>query len=74
MDALVLCVPPPPILGLGTTGGFKLFVQDKGNVGTEQLFAAAQTALGAARQHEALDMGLRPYLGDFRCATHGGRY
>ena len=44
-DAFVLCVPPPPILGLGTTGGFKLYVQDKGNVGGEQLFAAAQAAL-----------------------------
>lgn len=49
-QAFVLCVNPPPILGLGTTGGFKLFLQDKGNVGSEALFGAAQATLGAVFQ------------------------
>ena len=48
-DAFVLVVPPPPILGLGTSGGFKFYLQDRGNVGPEALFAASQDVLGAAR-------------------------
>ena len=49
-DALVFCVNAPPILGLGNTGGFKLFLQDKGNLGQEALFNAAQAVLAAVRQ------------------------
>ena len=29
-DAYVLIVPPPSVQGLGTTGGFKLYLQDRG--------------------------------------------
>src|SRR5690606_18459816 len=32
-EALVFCVNPPPILGLGSTGGFKLYLQDRGGLG-----------------------------------------
>ena len=28
-DAFVLAVPPPPVMGLGTIGGFKLYVEDR---------------------------------------------
>ncbi len=59
-EALVLVVPPPPILGLGTSGGFKLYLQDRGNVGMENLFNAAQEVLGKARQTGKLDP-LRTY-------------
>ncbi len=48
-DALVLALNPPPILGLGTSGGFKLFIQDRGNLGIEAVFGAVQAALGEAR-------------------------
>lgn len=54
-DAFVLVVPPPPILGLGTSGGFKLYLEDRGSVGQEALFNAAQEVLGAARQSGKLD-------------------
>jgi multidrug efflux pump len=59
-EALVLVVPPPPILGLGTSGGFKLFLEDRGNVGIENLFNAAQGVLGEARASGKLNP-LRTY-------------
>ena len=42
-EAFVAVFPPPPILGLGTTGGFKLQLQDRGNKGFDELFSAVQT-------------------------------
>src|SRR5438094_6933396 len=37
-DAFVLTVPPPPVMGLGTIGGFKLFVEDRADLGYDALF------------------------------------
>ena len=37
-DAFVLTVPPPPVMGLGTIGGFKLFVEDRADLGYNELF------------------------------------
>ena len=54
-DALVLAVNPPPIIGLGSTGGFKLYLQDRGDVGMEALFSIAQGVLAQARQRPELN-------------------
>ena len=59
-EALVLVVPPPPILGLGTSGGFKLYLQDRGNVGIEALYNTAQGVLAEARASGKLNP-LRTY-------------
>jgi hydrophobe/amphiphile efflux-1 (HAE1) family protein len=40
----------PPILGLGTSGGFEFMVEDRANGDVEQLQAATQGLLGAAFQ------------------------
>ena len=53
-EGFVAVFPPPPILGLGTTGGFKLQIEDRGNKGFEALFASLQTTLNEARKHPAL--------------------
>ena len=53
-DAFVLVVPAPPILGLGTTGGFKLSVEDRGDLGADALYAAVQEALKKSYQNPAL--------------------
>ncbi|WP_136681164.1 multidrug efflux RND transporter permease subunit [Neptunomonas sp. XY-337] len=53
-EAFVAVFPPPPILGLGTTGGFKLQIEDRGSLGFEALFANLQKVLNAARQDPAL--------------------
>jgi multidrug efflux pump len=53
-DAFVAVFPPPPVLGLGTLGGFKLQLQDRGALGYEQLNAATQAFLKKAWQTPAL--------------------
>ena len=53
-EAFVAVFPPPPVRGLGTTGGFKLQIEDQGNKGFEALFNSLQTVIGAARQEPAL--------------------
>jgi len=37
-DAFIMVFPPPSVNGLGTIGGFKLFVEDRGNVGYDELY------------------------------------
>jgi hydrophobe/amphiphile efflux-1 (HAE1) family protein len=53
-DAFVLVVPAPPILGLGTTGGFKLSVEDRADLGADALYSAVQEALKKSYQNPAL--------------------
>lgn len=47
-DAMVLMFPPPPVNGIGTTGGFKLMVEDRANQGYSALYQTAQQLVGAA--------------------------
>jgi hydrophobe/amphiphile efflux-1 (HAE1) family protein len=47
-DAFIITIPPPPVAGIGTAGGFKMMLQDRGGVGPEALEAAAQDLAGAA--------------------------
>ncbi len=49
-DAYVAVFPPPPVLGLGTIGGFKLQLEDRGGVGYEALYDARQAFLAKAWQ------------------------
>ena len=53
-EGFVAVFPPPPILGLGTTGGFKLQIEDRSSKGFEALFNTLQTTLNEARKHPAL--------------------
>jgi hydrophobe/amphiphile efflux-1 (HAE1) family protein len=56
-DAVIFAVPPPPVQGLGNTGGFKLFIQDRGAHGYEELARVTNEVMSKAReQHE-----LNPY-------------
>ncbi len=41
-DAFILTVPPPPVQGLGTIGGFKLYVEDRADLGYDTLFKGVQ--------------------------------
>ncbi|MDF5392016.1 efflux RND transporter permease subunit [Vibrio parahaemolyticus] len=49
-EAFVGVFPPPPILGLGSTGGFKLQIEDRANLGFEALFDNLQTVIAKAQQ------------------------
>ncbi|WP_367026759.1 multidrug efflux RND transporter permease subunit [Methylococcus sp. ANG] len=53
-EAFIGIFPPPPILGLGSLGGFKLQIQDRGNEGFDTLNGALQAALNAGRQTPGL--------------------
>ncbi|MPY91057.1 MAG: multidrug efflux RND transporter permease subunit [Luteitalea sp.] len=48
-EAFVAIFPPPPVIGLGTVGGFKLYVEDRGGVGFEDLYSEVQGVLGEGR-------------------------
>ena len=60
-DAFVMVVTPPPVIGLGTLGGFKLQVEDRAAAGPEALFAALSDALGKANQNPALGGAFSTY-------------
>ena len=47
-DAMVFMLTPPPVNGIGTTGGFKLMVEDRSNLGYAELYKATQALAGAA--------------------------
>lgn len=53
-EGFVAVFPPPPILGLGTTGGFKLQIEDRDGKGFEALFDTLQTVIANAQQDPAL--------------------
>jgi len=60
-DAFVLVVTPPPVIGLGTLGGFKLQVEDRRDAGPEALYAALSEALGKAYKNPALGGAFSTY-------------
>ncbi len=47
-DAMVLVLSPPPVNGIGTSNGFKMMVQDRGDQGYAALYQATQALVGAA--------------------------
>ena len=49
-DAFIVMFPPPPVQGLGTTGGFKLQLQDRGGLGYEALDQALKAFMAKAYQ------------------------
>ncbi|WP_185983201.1 efflux RND transporter permease subunit [Aureimonas mangrovi] len=57
-DAIAFALSPPPIQGLGNTGGFAFRLQDRANNGTAALLAARDQLMAAASES--------PILGDLR--------
>src|SRR5262249_683011 len=49
-DAYVLSIPPPPVRGLGNSGGFKMMREDRAGLGSEALVKAANTLVAAANK------------------------
>src|SRR5271170_5154252 len=54
-DAFILAVPPPPVNGLGTIGGFKLYVEDRADLGYDALYQNLQGIVGKSYQTAGLD-------------------
>src|SRR5215469_13261973 len=49
-DARVLTIPPPPVQGLGSAGGFKMMLEDRAGLGSEALVRAANNLVAAANK------------------------
>jgi multidrug efflux pump len=49
-EAFIAMFPPPPVQGLGTTGGFKLQLEDRASLGYEALDAATKAFMAKAYQ------------------------
>jgi hydrophobe/amphiphile efflux-1 (HAE1) family protein len=64
-DALVLVIPPPPVRGIGSAGGFRMMVQDRSGAGP----AALQGAVGAMMGKAAEVPELRQVFSLFETST-----
>jgi multidrug efflux pump len=53
-EAFVAIFPPPPVMGLGTTGGFKLQIEDRADLGYEKLNEVVQSVQQQAWQDPVL--------------------
>ena len=64
-DAMVLVVAPPPVRGIGSAGGFRMMVQDRGGAGP----AALQQAVGAMMAKANQTPGLQQVFSMFENST-----
>lgn len=53
-EAFIAIFPPPPVRGLGTTGGFKLQIEDRANFGYQTLDNIVKEVTAKAYQNPAL--------------------
>ncbi|AWQ03598.1 efflux RND transporter permease subunit [Bordetella bronchiseptica] len=60
-DAYIAVFPPPPVMGLGTLGGFKLQLEDLAALGYAELDKAAQAFLAKAAQTPELGPSFSSY-------------
>src|SRR5690606_38655000 len=60
-DAFIAVFPPPPVMGLGTVGGFKLQIEDTAGLGYDKLNDAAQAFLAQAAKAPELGPAFSSY-------------
>ncbi|WP_426687788.1 efflux RND transporter permease subunit [Rhodanobacter ginsengiterrae] len=53
-DAYIAVFPPPPVMGLGTIGGFRLQLEDRSDRGFDELYKQTQNLIAASRKDPAL--------------------
>ncbi len=53
-QAQTLVIPPPPVRGIGTGGGFKMLVEDRSGRGYTALEAVAQSVVGQANKSASI--------------------
>ncbi|MFC3614143.1 efflux RND transporter permease subunit [Lutimaribacter marinistellae] len=64
-EAAIFVIGPPPVPGIGTGGGFKMVLQDRGDLGVVALEQAAQAVAAAANA----DPGLVAVFTQYNTAT-----
>ncbi len=62
--AFVLVLPPPPIRGIGTAGGFSMRIEDRGGRGTQILEKATKELALAANRTPGLTSVYSPFYAD----------
>ncbi len=60
-EAMIAVFPPPPVIGLGSLGGFKMQIEDRGEMGYEALNDATQAFLKKAAQAPELGPSFSTY-------------
>ncbi|TPG44841.1 multidrug efflux RND transporter permease subunit [Roseomonas nepalensis] len=55
-EALALVIPPPSVPGIGTGGGFKLYIQDRGDRGPRALEEVTNRVVAAANARPEIGM------------------
>jgi multidrug efflux pump len=60
-DAYIIVVPAPAIMGMGTLGGFKLNIEDRGDAGSDALYATVQDVIKKASQEPAIAAAFSTY-------------
>ncbi|WP_233236319.1 efflux RND transporter permease subunit [Bordetella sp. LUAb4] len=60
-DAFIAVFPPPPVMGLGTLGGFKLQIEDRAALGYEALDRAVQAFTAEAAKQPELGRSFSNY-------------
>jgi hydrophobic/amphiphilic exporter-1 (mainly G- bacteria), HAE1 family len=53
-EAFIIALPPPPVRGLGTAGGFKLQLQERESADVRRVLGVAREIMGKARQTPGL--------------------
>jgi multidrug efflux pump len=53
-DAYIAVFPPPPVMGLGTIGGFRLQLEDRSDRGFDELYKQTQNLIAASQKEPAL--------------------
>jgi HAE1 family hydrophobic/amphiphilic exporter-1 len=53
-EAFIIAIPPPPVRGLGNSGGFKMQAQERAGADVRRVLAATLELMGRARQNPNL--------------------
>jgi multidrug efflux pump len=53
-DANVAVFPPPPVMGLGQIGGFKIQIEDRAGLGAQELYTQTQALIAEAQKEPSL--------------------
>ncbi|RYI99629.1 MAG: efflux RND transporter permease subunit, partial [Acetobacteraceae bacterium] len=63
-EAFIIVIPPPPVPGIGTGGGFALRLEDRGARGTALLAASTEEMVAALRATPGLTAVFSPFTVD----------
>src|SRR5450631_2653162 len=53
-EAFIAVFPPPPVMGLGTIGGFRMQIEDRAGLGFEELYKQTQNLMAKGNQSPEL--------------------